>query len=697
MNTTLCKGIVVFILLSSLLQTSLLAEFTDSTAISSNDLSENILTQDILSELTPAASLYVKETYMVPMRDGIHLATDVYLPSRDTAPHGCILVRTPYNKDNTNLGAWADAGWPSIVQDMRGRYASEGIDTVFRNAHTDGPDTLQWIAEQEWCNGKIATYGGSALGINQYYMAGANPAFLACQYIQVATPNLYTHAMFQGGQFRKYLVEEWLRGQQSLFVLPDLLAHENYSLDYWTNTSLEDNWQEVNVPAMHVGGWYDCFAQGTVDGFMGYQYLGGRGARGQSKLIMGPWTHGGGTHQGELVYPSNAEPSFLWQMFVDMISRYTMDEMNGFEDYPAVSYYVMSDVDTMDAPGNEWRFADAWPLPYTEVAWYLHEQGDLTQTSPLAGDSLTYIYDPSNPVPTLGGQNLGLKRGPYDQRPVEQRDDVFLFTSPVLEEPYEATGPIKARLYVSSDCPDTDFTVKLTDVYPDGRSMLITDGILRMRNRNGQDHWEFMTPGEIYEIEVDLWSSSYVWNTGHQLRVAISSSNYPRFLNNPNTADAIYQNTTFTIAHNTLHFDPEHPSCLLLPEIEQASSTPPTTPTPEGPTTGRFWKEYTYTTQAVDPEGDPVYILFDWDDGTHTGWMGPYESGELVSFSHAWTQGTYNLRVKAKDIHGAQSEWSEPLPISITKSRHVYHGILQELLERLMNRHPILDALKFNQ
>jgi hypothetical protein len=151
---------------------------------------------------------------------------------------------------------------------------------------------------------------------------------------------------------------------------------------------------------------------------------------------------------------------------------------------------------------------------------------------------------------------------------VEERDDVLVFTSQVLEEPYEATGPIKARLYVSSDCPDTDFTIKLTDVYPDGRSMLITDGILRMRNRNGTDHWELMEPGKTYEVEVDIWSTSYIWNTGHRIRVAISSSNYPRFLNNPNTADGIYKNTTYNIAHNTLYLDTNHPSCIILPEIE---------------------------------------------------------------------------------------------------------------------------------
>ncbi|MCK4348378.1 MAG: CocE/NonD family hydrolase, partial [Thermoplasmatales archaeon] len=288
--------------------------------------------------------------YMVEMRDGIHLATDVYLPKNNNSPHGTILMRTPYDKtsyDYLSTGMnLANAGWPTVIQDMRGRFASEGIDTVFKNAHTDGPDTLAWIADQSWSNGKIATYGASALGINQYYMAGANPPNLACQYIQVATPNLYEHAVVQGGQFRKSLVEMWLEGQGSLFVLPEYFEHENYTLDYWTNVSLEDNWQDVNVPAIHIGGWYDCFAQGTVAGFMGYQHLGGTGANGKSKLIMGPWTHGGGRNQGELVYPENAVDNFSFDMFVDMINQYTMDGPDDFDQWPAVSYYVMGDVDT---------------------------------------------------------------------------------------------------------------------------------------------------------------------------------------------------------------------------------------------------------------------------------------------------------------------------------------------------------------
>jgi predicted acyl esterase len=511
-------------------------------------------------------------TYMVEMRDGIKLATDVYIPKNQNQQHGVILIRTPYDKNGSLLTGinFANAGWPTVIQDIRGRFASEGIDTVFRNSHTDGPDTLEWIANQSWSNGKIATLGGSALGLTQYYTAGANPPNLKCQFIQVATPNLYKHGITQGGQFRKSLVELWLENQGSLFVLQDYFEHENYTLDYWTNVSLDDNWQDVNVPAVHIGGWYDCFAQGIIDGFTGYQYKGGPGAKGNSKLVMGPWTHSSGQYQGELVYPENAVDNFSFNMFEDMVIQYTMDGSNDFDNWPTVIYYVMGDVDNISAPGNEWRTADDWPIPYNEMELFFHENGLLDIESSGDNNPITFTYYPQNYVPTIGGQNLNIQRGPYDQRPIENREDVILFTSPILDEPIEATGPITARLFVSSDCPDTDFTVKLTDVYPDGRSMLITDSILRMRNRNGFDHWEFMESGDIYEVTVDLWSTSYVWNEGHQIRVAISSSNYPRFLNNPNTDDPISKNSTYNIAHNKLYIENEYPSCIILPYIKQA-------------------------------------------------------------------------------------------------------------------------------
>ncbi|MEM0467443.1 MAG: CocE/NonD family hydrolase [Candidatus Thermoplasmatota archaeon] len=541
-------------------------------------------------------------SYMVEMRDGVHLATDVYVRrTQRNEPHGSILIRTPYNKQSLGMfgSLVALKGWPMIIQDVRGRFNSEGKDTVFKNDHYDGYDTLLWISNQTWSNKKIATFGGSALGIIQYLMAGENPPSLACQYIQVATPDLYKHAIYPGGQFQKALVEGWLNSQGSGYIIPELLAHENYTLDYWTNVSLADNWQDINVPAIHIGGWYDCFTQGTIDGFMGYQYYGGSGAQGKSKLIVGPWTHSGSYSriQGELRYPPNAIDTFSAELFWNMTKMYTMGKNTGFENWPAVTYYVMGDVTNTSAPGNEWRFSDIWPIPATQHTWYLHGDGTLKQQPPGDAPPKTYQYNPTNPVPTRGGRNLNLPAGPYDQREVEQRDDVLVFTSPVLDQPYEVTGPIQAKLFVSSDCPDTDFTVKLTDVYPDGRSMLITDGILRMRNRHGFDHWEFMQPGEIYEITVDLWSISYIWNTGHQIRIAISSSNYPRFLANPNTNDAIYQNTTYRIAENTLYIDTAHPSCIIVPYVSEQNYTVYTPPSPQHRNLfSSLSKQYTQTT-----------------------------------------------------------------------------------------------------
>jgi predicted acyl esterase len=577
---------------------------------------------------TPRA--YTKDTYMIPMRDGIRLATDVYLPSPINSPHGAILIRTPYNKNWLSLtgASSANNGWPTIIQDVRGRFNSEGVDTVFMNAHTDGPDTLEWIAAQNWSNGKIATYGGSALGKTQYYMAGSNPLNLSCQFIMVATPDMHKHAMYQGGQFRKNMIEKWLQGQGSTHVLPEILQNENYTLQYWTNVSLEDNWQDINVPAIHLGGWYDCFDQGIIDGFMGYQYSGGFGAKGKSKLVMGPWTHGGKNTetQGELTYPDNSKDNFTTDLFWDMVEQYTMGIPGTFDSWHNVSYYVMGDVNDTNAPGNEWRYSDVWPLStINETPFYFYSNNLLDPRIPIFNESLSYDYDPTDPIPTVGGQNLNLPRGPYDQTSIEARDDVLLYTSPVLTQPIEATGPVKARLYVSSNCVDTDFTVKLTDVYPDGRSMLITDGILRMRNRNGRDHWELMNPGEVYEVEVDLWSTSYVWNTGHRIRVAVSSSNYPRFLANPNTADGIYQNSTYNIANNTVHMTNEYPSCILLPIIGEVPNEKPVV-VKNYPLEVEMYENETYNFSVMVSDEEIKSLSYTWsmDGNSISGWDEPY-------------------------------------------------------------------------
>ena len=222
--------------------------------------------------------------------------------------------------------------------------------------------------------------------------------------------------------------------------------------------------------------------------------------------------------------------------------------------------------------------------------------------------------------------------------------------------------------------------------------MLITDGILRMRNRNGVDHWEFMQPGEIYEIEVDIWSTSYIWNTGHRIRVAVSSSNYPRFLANPNTKDSINNNDTYNIAHNTLYLDSEHRSCIIFPEIEQGpSSNPPGKPSkPSGSRRIKVDKLYQYSSSTTDPDNDQIYLLFDWGDGKSSGWLGPYKSGTKVIAHHMWDEkGTFQIRAKAKDVNGAQSEWSESLTVTMPRSRVTYNSMFLNFLQKF----PILRYL----
>jgi hypothetical protein len=226
----------------------------------------------------------------------------------------------------------------------------------------------------------------------------------------------------------------------------------------------------------------------------------------------------------------------------------------------------MGDPEEKDAPGNFWRSADNWPPPSMEKNYYFHTDSSLSPTPPKTPDGrLSYAYDPQDPVPTVGGQNLSLPKGPMDQRDLESRADVLTFTTSVLQEPLEVTGRITAKLFISSDCPDTDFTVKLTDVYPDGRSMLVTDGILRARYRTSFEREDFLDAGHVYELTVDLWSTSLIFNRGHCLRIAVSSSNSPRFEPNPNTGHPFRADDETRVATNTLHVSDQHPSHVILP------------------------------------------------------------------------------------------------------------------------------------
>jgi hypothetical protein len=241
------------------------------------------------------------------------------------------------------------------------------------------------------------------------------------------------------------------------------------------------------------------------------------------------------------------------------------DVPTGVMDKPSVAYYVMGDTGDPHAPGNEWRSADFWPPPAAAVAFHLRSEGRLTRQPPTDGeDPESFAYDPRNPVPTLGGGNLILPAGPYDQRPVLDRPDVLVYQTEILSEPVETAGPVAVVLHASSDRLDTDYTAKLCDVYPDGRAMLICDGILRARHRNSMEIEELMVPGTIYELTIDLWDTAIIFGTGHRILLAVSSSNHPRFDTNPNTGDPFMQHDTTLVATNTIYHSPAHPSHLLL-------------------------------------------------------------------------------------------------------------------------------------
>jgi predicted acyl esterase len=527
------------------------------------------LPQPIVPQIS---NITVSPNVMVPMRDGTRLATDIYLPA-GTGPWPVILYRTPYGTPVKVPENQLEKGYAVVRQDFRGRFDSEGEDDMpfihdGWGKLQDGYDTIEWVASQPWCTGKVGTLGGSAGGITQVMTAGANPPDLVCQTIAVAFGNMYHHAAYPGGAFRVALVEGWLEGNSfSPKVLETIQAHPTYD-EYWQSLDVSRRSAEIEAPGFFVGGWYDVFCQGTIDAFRWRQEGGGPHARGNQKLVMGPWVHGRPEKLGEFQNPRQALRSPLEQRQGGWFEYWLKGEKNGIMDTPAVYYYVMGAFDEPDAPGHEWRTSEVWPVPSTPTEFFLHADGTLdTENSSEEAETRSYEYDPENPVPTLGGCNLILKKGPYDQRPVENRPDVLLYTSDPLEEPLEVTGRIRAHLWASSDCKDTDFTVKLTDVYPDGRSVIVQDGIIRARFRNSFEKPELMEPGEMYRFEADLWSTSLVFNKGHRIRVAVSSSNAPRFEPNPNTGEPFRASDRKVVATNTIYHDGEHASCIVLPVV----------------------------------------------------------------------------------------------------------------------------------
>jgi uncharacterized protein len=501
---------------------------------------------------------------MVAMRDGVKLATSIYLP-QGQGPWPVVLVRTPYGKDlqATGNALWTNRDYALVVQDCRGTFKSEGEYRPFMTDHVDGFDAIEWVAKQPWSNGKIGMYGASAMGIAANLASMMNPPHLVATFVMVARSSIYNQSAFMGGVYRKELNDIWLKRQKAEWVIADTIKHSVYD-GFFDLAEMPKHWSEIHVPVYNYGGWYDIFSQGDIDNFVGLQSTGAGLAAGNQKVIMGPWGHG---KIEEVTYPTDSVVNST-QEAMRWFDYWLKGKDNGIMDEPPVRYYVMGDVTSAQAPGNEWRTAISWPVPSKPTSYFLKPGGALSEKMPVGPESFdTYTYDPKNPVPTIGGGNLNIKKGPMDQRATGERKDLLKFVTPALTSPVEVTGRVKVELWAESDAPDTDWMAKLVDVYPDGTERLVLDSAARARFRDGLDHEVFMKKGEVYRFSIDLWSTSIVFNKGHRIAIHVTSSNDPRFDPNPNTGKPLRADGETRVARNTIHHDQAHASRVLLPIV----------------------------------------------------------------------------------------------------------------------------------
>jgi predicted acyl esterase len=503
---------------------------------------------------------------MVPMRDGVRLAADAYLPLPGMGRYPVVLVRTPYGKGAlSDIGYYLTLmGYAAVFQDTRGHGRSEGSPSMFMTEAEDGYDTVEWVAAQSWSNGRVGSFGASALGINQYLTAGAAPPHLTCAFVGVASSDLHENLVYPGGCLRKHDVVTWAEDNNETEGLALALLHPVRDL-YWDPVDLDGKYGQVTVPTLHLGGWYDLMAEGTVKAFKAMARR--SQARAGQMLVMGPWTHGGmaGTVQGELTYPANSQPDWMEALTLQWLDYH----LKGIGTDPAatdpVRLYAMGDTTVPSERWNAWRAFDAYPEPAGFQAWHLRSDGTLTPRRGAAGEASAFTSDPAHPIPTVGGANLVLEAGPYDQAPLLGRGDLLAFASSALEEELEIMGMVTARLYLSADLPDLDAAVRLVDIHPDGRWMLVADGIQKARFREGAEREVFIEPGEPFALDVKVGSTYYVFAPGHRIGCIVGGSNYPRFDMNPQTGEPVNQAAGRQAGPVTLHLSDRRSSRLLLP------------------------------------------------------------------------------------------------------------------------------------
>ena len=579
-------------------------------------------------------------THMVPMRDGVRLATDLYFPVGTDTPLPVVQIRTPYGKlphrrDASAARYFASHGFAVAVQDMRGRYQSEGEYFVSRADREDGYDMVSWLAEQPWSNGRIGTYGCSYLGENQMQLAATRNPHHAAALPQAAGGSYRYFGVIFGGVTELAASLGWFRGagskvfyrippgtprevmlqveeminpapnpgeldfQAAWRTLPyiDMLkasgapptdfeafvSHEPGD-PWWDRIGYVQPDDRFDVPALHVNSWYDLGVGETLKLFnLLSDNAESDRARDNQFAIISPTDHctseiaTSRTVVGERDL-GDARLDY-WTIYLDWFNHWLRDDADADFDMPRLQYYLMG--------ANEWRTAGSWPVEGTEFRpMYLHSGGSANTR---AGDGRlsweapdeeqpadTFTYDPDDPVPTIGGPvcctgTADAPAGGFDQSAVEDRDDVLVYTSEPLDEGLEVTGPIELVLYVSSDARDTDVVGKLVDVHPDGRAINVQEGILRARYREGYGRKVWMEPGEVYELRIDLQATANYFGVGHRIRLEITSSSFPRWERNLNTGGRNHDETEWELARNSVHHAPMSASRLIVPIVTRES------------------------------------------------------------------------------------------------------------------------------
>lgn len=572
----------------------------------------------------------VEQNVMVPMRgDGISLATDLWIPDRTPAP--LLLVRVPYGKKIMpgefsypllpNIFSLLDAGYAVAWQDCRGVFDSEGQFQPLTQEAEDGADAVEWLARQKWCDGNVGMYGHSYLGVAQWAAAAGQPGSLRAIAPSVGSPDWYTAPWHSEGGARSWhqvwsflilmtlLTEASVEGKATAYAeyaaaaleepdshlghLPltdhpvfadkwewyiEALNHPDRD-EFWKDGSALERLSHIQIPSLTIGGWFDPFVgiSATTFAALSNRSTAGRPGNNQ-RLIIGPWDHlsfSGAYLDRQFGVQADVASADLTKEYLSFFDC-TLRGLQRPEE-PPVKIFVMG--------LNQWRDEDQWPLRDTEyVDYYLHSggqantlhgDGTLTTDMPEREAADTIVFDPANPVPTVGGRILRPASlnacGPVDQRSVESREDVLCFTTEALEQPLEVTGHVSLELFVNSSALDTDFTGKLVDVAPNGTATYLTDGIIRARYRNSLEKPELLEPGKTYVMTVDMSVTSNVFQRGHRIRLEISSSNFPRYDRNTNTGGRIASNgiEDLVVAHNQVIHGPDQPSRLTLPVIRR--------------------------------------------------------------------------------------------------------------------------------